>query len=169
VGWEMGIIRVKKDKGFFAVSNTPFNDKELSWEARGIMGYLLSKPDEWQIRFYDLVNQGPAGEHKIRRVLKELEKQGYMDRQRIQTDEGKFDWVTTLYETPTISRLPIYGLSTDGSPTDGSSTDGKPRDIVSTESTSTELTSTDIKTTNVLKNVGGVSFFQNKKVNVDYY
>ena len=139
----MSIIRVKKDRNYFAASNKPFNDKQLSWEARGVMGYLLSKPDEWQVRFYDLVQQGPAGEHKIRRILKELEELGYMERERIKLSDGKFDWITTVYETSTISRLPIYGLSIDGSPTGGASTDGKPRDIVSTESISTELTSTE--------------------------
>ena len=139
----MSIIRVKKDKNYFAASNKPFNDKQLSWEARGVMGYLLSKPDEWRVRFYDLVQQGPAGEHKIRRILKELEELGYMERERIKTSDGKFDWITTVYETSAISRLPIYGLSTDGSPTGGVSTDGKPRDITSTELASTELISTE--------------------------
>jgi len=42
----MSIIRVKKDKGYFVASNKPFNNKNLSWEARGILGYLLSKPDD---------------------------------------------------------------------------------------------------------------------------
>ena len=130
----MSIIRVKKDNNYFASSNEPFNDERLSWEARGIMGYLLSKPDDWQVRFYDLVRSGPAGEHKMRRILKELEKYKYLERERIQKDDGKFDWISTVYENSTISRKPldgdtIYGLSIDGSPTGG-----KPPDIVSTES-----------------------------------
>lgn len=135
----MSIIRVKKNENYFASSNEPFNDERLSWEARGAMGYLLSKPDDWQVRFYDLVNRGPAGEHKMRRILKELEKYGYLERERIQKEDGTFDWISTVYENSTILRksldgVTIYGLSTDGSSTDGSSTRGKPRDITSTES-----------------------------------
>ncbi len=134
----MSIIRVKKDKGYFAASNIPFNDVNLSWEARGVLGYLLSKSDNWQVRFYDLVKQGPAGEYKMRRILKELEDNNYLVRDRVQDREGKFDWVSTVYETPTISRLSTDGSPTDGLPIDGSPTCGKPRDIVSTDPQSTD-------------------------------
>jgi len=134
----MSIIRVKKDKNYFAASNEPFNDSRLSWEARGVMGYLLSKPDDWQLMFRDLINQGPAGEYKIRNVLKELEELGYLERTRMKDEQGKFYWVSTIYET--ISRLPTYGLSTRGLPTRGGS-----RDIPSTEELNTESISTDIE------------------------
>jgi len=142
----MSIIRVKKDKSYFAASNKPFNDKVLSWEARGVMGYLLSKPDDWQLRFFDLVNQGPAGEYKVRRVLKELEDNGYLERERIKKEDGTFDWISTVFETPTISRKPIYGDTISRLPTCGASTDGKPRDIVSTDSIITDIKEEDINT-----------------------
>lgn len=124
----MSIIRVVKDKGYFAVSNVPFNDINLSWEARGIMGYLLSKPDGWQVNVSDLIKSGGAKLHKIRRILKELETHGYLKRKQTQDGQGKIIWISTVYETPnkTIGRLPV----------DGSPVDGKPMDIVSTEVTS---------------------------------
>ena len=134
----MSVIRVKKDADYFAASNIPFNDETLSWEARGVMGYLLSKPDDWTVRFYDLVKRGPAGEHKIRRILKELEGAGYLERQRICDDGGRFDWVSIIYETPTISRKSPDGDTISRLTTHGSSTHGKPRDITSTKLTSTE-------------------------------
>ena len=128
----MSIIRVKKDKNYFAASNVPFNDKRLSWEARGVMGYLLSKPDNWQVRFADLVNQGDAKRFKLRRILKELETYGYMERKRVQMDDGAFDWVSTVNETPisgdTIGQSPTHGGATIGQ----SPTGGKPTYIVST-------------------------------------
>ena len=135
----MSVIRVKKDADYFAASNIPFNDERLSWEARGVMGYLLSKPDDWTVRFYDLVKRGPAGEHKVRRILKELEGAGYLERVRTYNAEGQFEWTSTVYETPTISRESPDGddtisrLTTRGLPIRG-----KPRDITSTELTSTE-------------------------------
>ncbi len=143
----MSIIIVKKDKNYLSSSKEPFNDERLSWEARGIMGYLLSKHDDWQIRFYDLVNRGPAGEHKMRRILKELEDCGYLERHRIQDDGGKFNWTSIVYECSTIPRLSTDGSSTYGLPTDGSSIDGKPRDIVSTDLPSTEQVSTNKENT----------------------
>ena len=164
----MSIIRVKKDKGYFAASNKPFNDKDLSWEARGVLGYLLSKKDDWQVRFYDLVNQGPAGEYKMRRVLKELEEHGYLERERIQKDDGTFDWVSIVYETSTISRLSTDGSPTDGLSIDGSPTGGKPRDIVSTDPQSNNGKNTEEETTDVLKGVGGVGFYIFNLVGFDF-
>ena len=132
----MSIIRVKKDKNYFAASNKPFNDKRLSWEARGVMGYLLSKPDDWQVRFFDLINQGDAKRFKMRRILKELEDCGYLTRQRIRKDDGTYDWMSTVHETPThgdtIGQSPTHGVTIGQSPTGG-----KPTHIISTESINT--------------------------------
>lgn len=124
------IIRVEKNKNYFAVSNIPFNDDRLSWEARGVLGYLLSKPDDWVVCNEDLLNSSPAGKHKVNRILAELKENGYMERKRIQGEDGTFTWVTIVYETPisTMTRLSIDGLSVDG----------KPVDILSTELISTE-------------------------------
>jgi hypothetical protein len=126
------IVRVKKDERYFVASNVPFNDTRLSWEARGVMGYLLSKPDQWHVRMTDLVNQGPAGIKVIRRVLAELRKYGYMSRECIKDDQGHFSWVTTLYESPELNR--------PYSPNGNTVTEAPSElDIVSTES-STENT-----------------------------
>ena len=90
----MSIIRVVKDSKYFAASNEPFNDERLSWEARGVMGYLLSKPDNWQVMFSDLVNSGPAGIKVITRILKELQEYGYLERERLNNGGGKFEWMS---------------------------------------------------------------------------
>ena len=140
---EMSVIRIKKDGNFFAASNVPFNDESLSWEARGVMGYLLSKPDNWEVKFNDLVKKGPAGAHKVRRVLKELEEYRYLERERFQKDDGTFDWASTIYETPTISRKSIDGETISQLSAHGLSIYGKPRDITSTDLTSTELINTE--------------------------
>lgn len=99
----MSIIRVKKEQKYFVAANAPFQDKNLSWEARGAMGYLLSKPDGWQCRNYDLVNQGPAGEHTIKRIMKELRENGYVHRFKISQGRGKIEWVTEVYESPELN------------------------------------------------------------------
>lgn len=113
------IVRVRKDARYFVASNIPFNDERLSWEARGVMGYLLSKPDDWQVRMTDLQRRGPAGMRIIKRVLAELRKAGYMSRERKRTTEGKFIWITTLYESPELNEKTIYTKTIDGSPIDG--------------------------------------------------
>ena len=134
----MSIIRVRKDEKYFTASNEPFVDTRLSWEARGLMGYLLSKPNNWEIRNSDLENQGPAGEHKLRRMLAELRQCGYMNRIRIKHDDGTFTWTTEVYESPSQNPKPNKNVTTRRLSTSGSSTSGKPPDIVKTDEENTE-------------------------------
>jgi hypothetical protein len=134
----MSIIRVRKDEKYFTASNEPFVDKRLSWEARGLMGYLLTKPDNWQVRIEDLQKQGPAKLHKIRRMLAEARLYGYMNRTRLVRADGTFDWLTEVFESPSQNPSPSSSVrfSTSGSPTTG-----KPADIVITDLKITELLS----------------------------
>ena len=99
------IIRLEKVARYFVVDNTLFSDAQVSWEARGLMGYLLSKPDDWRVRLYDLVAHGPAGQHKLQRILRELEEAGYLRRKRVKRPNGAFDWETTVFETPLLNPL----------------------------------------------------------------
>jgi hypothetical protein len=99
------IIRGPKFAHYFVVDNALFSDERLSWEARGLMGYLLSKPDDWKVRLYDLVARGPAGVHKIQRILRELEAAGYLRRVRLKRSNGAFDWETTVCEVPILSPI----------------------------------------------------------------
>jgi len=126
----INIIRVDKTREYFAVSNKPFNDKRLSWEARGMMGYLLSKPDTWTVRNSDLYAQAPAGQNKVKRILAELKLYGYLVRRKTKDEAGKWCWDTIIYETPSIAPKTIAPLSIDG----------KQCHIVSTELISTEKT-----------------------------
>jgi hypothetical protein len=134
------IIRIEKNKNYSVISNIPFLDKILSWEAKGMMAYLLTKPDDWTIRFNDLVSQTDCGPDKVRKILKELQTSGYMIRNKVKDDKGKFVWHTIIFEDPSICRLSIYGL-----PIDGLSIYGKPAYILSTELTNTDSPNTDIK------------------------
>lgn len=65
-----------------------------------MLGYLLSKPDGWEVRFWDLIAQGPLKRDGMRRVLHELETFGYMRRTRTQGERGRIQWVTVIYESP---------------------------------------------------------------------
>jgi hypothetical protein len=133
-----GIFRTKKKKrNFFSAYNKPFETIELSWEARGLLGYLLTKPDGWECRNNDIINNGPAGRDKVARMIKELIDAGYMKRFRFQNESGQFDWVTEVYELPqeldTIPVKTVYGSAVNGSPVDG-----KHGDIASIDSVNTE-------------------------------
>lgn len=129
----MSIIRIRKEEKYSVIANSVLQDKNLTWEARGIMAYLLSKPDGWECRNYDIVNQGPAGKHVIQRVLKELQEAGYIHRYQ-KSDGHKLEWMTEIYETPALN---TFFRNTDippaEDPTGGIPAGGESGDIVSTD------------------------------------
>jgi hypothetical protein len=127
------IFRLEKTEHYARIANSVFEDSRLSWEARGLQCYLLSKPDDWQVRLFDLIARGPAGEHKIRRMLRELEEFGYLYRKRLRRKDGTFGWIVIVLEHPSLASS--LGLeahfgprnrqwATHGSSTPGFSTDG---------------------------------------------
>ena len=122
------VVRVEKIKGFTTVANAPFNDSRLSWEARGMLAYLLTKPDSWEVRMGDLISQSPGSRTIVRRIFKELETYGYLTRERQRQENGTFRWLTTIREKSN------QGTKTTG----GSTTDGKPADVLKTDVVSTE-------------------------------
>lgn len=130
----MSIIRIKKEREYVSIANTILQNKTLTWEARGIMAYLLSKPDGWECRNYDLVNQGPAGRHIVQRILKELQEAGYIHRYQ-KSDGHKIEWVTEIYETPELNTTSRNtNILHADEPTGRNSTCREPGDIVSTDS-----------------------------------
>ena len=93
-----GIIRVRKDRNYVSMHRGVFNDARLTWSARGLMGYLLTKSDNWEMRVYDLVNQGAAGKDAIYSMLRNLSECGYVRRVRRREKGGRFTWITEVYE-----------------------------------------------------------------------
>ena len=96
----MTIIRVEKKDNYSILPNAAINDKRLSLEARGLLVFLLSKPNDWRVNSRALTNISPAGRDKIRRILRELEQFGYLERRRFQGKDGKFEWESVVREQP---------------------------------------------------------------------
>ncbi len=96
----MPIHRVPKTKGFAQILNAFFEDPRISWEAKGVGGYLFTKPDTWEPRNRDVIRHGPARDAKVRRIFKELQRYGYMRRQKIRLPNGRLEWRTYMFEVP---------------------------------------------------------------------
>ena len=84
-----------------------FEDSRLSYKALGIAAYLLSKPDDWEVRVSHLVDrQDKDGLTSVRAGIKELSDAGYMSLERIQdTDSGQhFGQRYVIQEEPEIQQ-----------------------------------------------------------------
>ena len=99
----MGIIRIDKTAGnYFIASKYYVEDENISWKAKGIMSYLFSKPDDWQIYQTQLEKVSKDGKASVRSTINELIDNGYMTRQSRRKSNGDFDgYDYTLHEYPT--------------------------------------------------------------------
>lgn len=74
----MSIIRIKKkEHPYVQVDKRVLEDSRLSWRAKGILVYLLTKPDGWTVRVADIWGKGQEGRGAVQACLKELNKCGY--------------------------------------------------------------------------------------------
>jgi len=95
----MNLLHNNIKDNFTRVPNEVINDDRLTWKAKGLFSYLMSKPSEWQFYMSDIKNNAPDGRDSIQTGLKELEEHGYLQRVKRMDEEGKFsgwDWDVML-------------------------------------------------------------------------
>src|SRR5437764_12876790 len=64
------IIKIdKRTHPFAQIDTRALNDGSISWKAKGLHAYLLSKPRIWQVRFSDLVNHATDRAYSVRSAL----------------------------------------------------------------------------------------------------
>lgn len=108
----MGVIRINKTQNYTVLSNYHFKEKEMSLKAKGLLSLMLSLPDDWNYSVSGLVTLSKDGKDSVMSALAELEKFGYLQRQRTTDEKGKFNGIEyDIYEQPQrdipISENPI--------------------------------------------------------------
>jgi len=83
------IIRAPRRDRFVVMDQRAIEDDRLSWAARGLLGYLLSKPDDWKVLVNDLRKRGDLGRDGIYKLLKELRTIGYARFVRLRDRHGR--------------------------------------------------------------------------------
>lgn len=87
------IIRANKSFGNFTqVSNKLLKDTDLSFQAKGLMCYILSHTDNFEFSTKQLSKvSSKNGDASIRSILKELEDKGYLKKKgSIKGKSGRF-------------------------------------------------------------------------------
>lgn len=100
----MSTLRVARRSRYTSVDRRTINDTALSYRARGVLVWLLDKPDDWRADATSIASGGTEGRDAIRSALRELEAGGYLVRSK-RRDEGTGRWVTehVLYEHPSLA------------------------------------------------------------------
>ena len=94
----MSKLKIKNRYGI--TPNHILNDKNLSMKAKGLFGYIQSKPEDWDFSVQRIELQTKDGRDSISAGLKELEDIGYLKRVKYKDGEGKWDWEYHLTDIP---------------------------------------------------------------------
>ncbi|MEU5434515.1 hypothetical protein AB0G73_14225 [Streptomyces sp. NPDC020719] len=95
----MTILRRHLSTGFTVMPTAALEDSHLSFRARGILAFLLSKPDSWKVRSESIAAAGKEGREAVRTALKELREAGYYRVVTDRLDDGTIASITEVYDT----------------------------------------------------------------------
>nr|DAO91745.1 MAG TPA: Dna polymerase B [Caudoviricetes sp.] len=121
----MSIIRTKREHNYTVISNKVYEKNQLSWQAMGLLGYLLTKPDNWQVMVAELVNvtkdtKKPTGREGIYNIINELKEKGFISVRK--NSDGSTDY--TVYDEP--FQNPNQGKPNQAEPNQGKPNQAEP-------------------------------------------
>ena len=101
------MAKIKKvyEKSYTVIDNHVIQDTKLSWKAKGLFVYLWSQSDEWNFYEKEVVKHSSDGISGLRSGLAELEKYGYLKRERKRSKGQVKESIWTLSETPNLDFL----------------------------------------------------------------
>lgn len=96
------------------------NDSRLSFRARGVLLWLLDKPDDWRCSGEEIARAGSEGRDAVLTTLRELEGFGYLRREKMRdATNGRIVTITSVYEKPPGIGFPGPGNPPAGNPAPG--------------------------------------------------
>mgnify|MGYP000572469336 CR=1 FL=1 len=110
----MAVFRIEKTQNYTVMSNHHLRNMDLSLKSKGLLSMMLSLPEDWNYTTRGLAKICKEGTDSISSALKELERAGYIVRNRLRDNKGKIvDVEYVIYETP---RLPEPDVPDEGAP-----------------------------------------------------
>jgi hypothetical protein len=84
---------------FTMVPNCTAQDSAMTFGARGLLTYLLSKAGggTWEMRQSDILDNSPAGRDAVKGLINELTTHGYIVRWRFNGPSGAFIWKSEVF------------------------------------------------------------------------
>ena len=159
----MTIIRgARPSDNFVMIHNAALADERLSYKARGLLAYMLSRPPGWTTSAERLAAKAKDGRDSVRSGLRELESLGYLHRERSHDDAGKWSHNQIVTDEPIMTNAGTI----DGFSVDGKTDDGEAVDISKTEINKTDPNKTDPQ--QVLQDISSTSPAEIPEIASDY-
>lgn len=137
----MSIVRsARRENPFAQIDKRLLDDEGISWKAKGLLCYLLSKPADWQIQVRDLISKATDGRDAVYSALRELTAAGYIVTEQVLV-KGKFDGIAYIVHEnrQTQAEKPHTGFPDTEKPHTGKPYPEKP-DHTNKESNNIEFT-----------------------------
>ena len=114
-GFGSGVRRgVMAADQFTQIANGLFRDSRISYRAKGLFGYISIHRDGWLVTIAALVALGPDGRDAVRAGLNELEKFGYLVRDRVRRPNGTLgEIVYSITDRPAAPDVPPVDLTSE--------------------------------------------------------
>lgn len=133
------IIRRRHTKSFVTLENALVRDRRLSLDEHGMLHYLLSLPDDWEVSRANCAKFWNIGRDKAARIFRSLRKCGWAQVERIHGEDGTFLGVRWIITDEPGAEVPEAELDsevddeTDDAPTVPTSDDSGDHDTESPE------------------------------------
>ena len=129
----MAVFRIEKTRDYTVMSNHHLKNKNLTLKAKGLMSLLLSLPDDWVHTLAGLAQISVEGVDAIRMAVHELEREGYVVRNRIRDEKGHLgEMEYVVYENPQmpeVAEAPVSASPTLEEPMLDCPTQGNPMQL----------------------------------------
>ncbi|MGW1811541.1 hypothetical protein [Streptomyces sp. NPDC002078] len=126
---------------FTQIANGLFRDTRLSFKAKGLFGLISTHRDGWRMTVTDLAHRGRDGEAAVKSGLMELEKHGFLLRERQRNPDGTLGaaayLITDLPSLENSRSLPMSGFP----PVDNPTSAHRPTKNTNTKNTNQQNTS----------------------------
>ncbi|MGW4560988.1 hypothetical protein ACWEN3_00845 [Streptomyces sp. NPDC004561] len=106
---------------FTQIANGLFRDTRLSFKAKGLFGLISTHRDGWRMTVTDLARRGRDGEAAVKSGVKELERHGFLLRERERNPDGTLGaaayFITDLPSLQNSRSQPMSGFPPVDNPT----------------------------------------------------
>lgn len=95
---QVNIVKRRKTKAFVTLENDLVRDRRLSLDEHGMLHYLLSLPDDWEVSRDNCAKFWGIGRDKCARIFRRLRECGWAQVERVHGEGGTFlgvRWIIT--------------------------------------------------------------------------
>jgi hypothetical protein len=88
----------RKVHSYTQINNSVAENTLLSWKAKGLLLYMMSRPDGWEMNKTDLVKRATDKETSVDTGLKELKENRYLYIRKYRNEKGHFEGWEWIYD-----------------------------------------------------------------------